>query len=411
MKKVMVQFFQSLDNYGTGMMGLVTLDRLQRALGEPITVECDFFASTDMAEIQEELGVGEDRIKLKRYVRTGTYTMKDKLKKLVHHARAGDVRGRDMVIVLGGDDLSEYYSRDVWKTLVKLRLWASHAPIVLLGQTAGPFNLKRNRLATRALFPKFHMFPRDQWCTQYLHGEFGLRSSVIQSADLAFSDLPRQHDKAIEREVLTRYGLEPDGYVTLVASAMQKTGYYTKDEAAYLDNWRVIAETLLRSDAMAGRKICLLAHTFTDWYGHEPDYVDKLLALIGPALRDRVVPVRERVLQTRARFILGNGLLTITGRMHPAISTFQMGKPAISLSYSKKYEGIIGTMLGRSDLIIEANDPALWASGDVARLALERVDYVMANQDRLRTEIRGAVDRQKAIIDDTFDRLRKIIKG
>lgn len=410
-KTVMVQFFQSLDNYGTGMMGLVALDRLQKALGEPITAECDFFPSTDIAEIQDELGADEDRIRLRRYVRTGTYTLKDKLGKLVRHIGASDVRGRDMVIVLGGDDLSEYYSPDVWKTLIKLRLWAFHAPIVLLGQTAGPFNMPRNRIATRALFPKFHMFPRDQWCTQYLHGEFGLTSSVIQSADLAFSDLPRQHDKTIEREVLTRYGLEPDGYATVVVSAMQKTGYYTKDDAAYLDNWRRIAEGLLKSEALAGRKLCLLAHTFSDWYGHEPDYIERLLPLIDPALHDRVVPIGDRVLQTRARFLLGNGRFTITGRMHPAISTFQMGKPAISLSYSKKYQGIIGTMLGRSDLIIEANDPQLWARGDIVRQTLAKADYVVANEDRLRSEIVTAVDRQKAIIDDTFDRLRTIIRS
>lgn len=414
MKKIMVHVFPGLNNYGTGMMGLVTIRRLQQLIGEPIAVDCDFFPDTDMQEVQDELGVPPEVIRLSRYTPPRAeqpWRFRGRVKMLYHMLKDGGIRGYDLVIFLGGDDLSEYYNPHIWLEMLRLRQWSAHTPLVLLGQTIGPFRRRINRAVLRATFPEYHIFPRDRWCTEYLRGEFGLTRNVLQSTDLAYADLPRQHEDDIAAEILARYGLERENYATLVVSAMQASGYYTKDKSVYLENWHNIVRGLLESDRMAGRKLVLLAHTHTDYYGDEAKYIDALLPLIDPALRDRVVPVRERILQTRARFILGHGMFTITGRMHPAVSTFQMGKPAISLSYSKKYEGVIGTMLGRSDLIIEANDPQLWESGEIVPLTLEKVRYVLDNREKLRAEIRTAIDAQKQIVDNTFHRLGSLLAG
>jgi hypothetical protein len=136
---------------------------------------------------------------------------------------------------------------------------------------------------------------------------------------------------------------------------MQGAGYYTPDRGLYLQRWKETVEGLLDLPQMAGRRICLLAHTY-GIYGDESRNVVDVFSLLSEEARQRVVPVPDRILPTRARFILGNGLFTISGRMHPAVSTFQMGKPAIALAYSKKYNGVIGTMIGRGDLILDAND-------------------------------------------------------
>lgn len=414
MKKISVHAFQSLDNYGTGMMGLVTLSRLQKEIGGPVTFECDFFDRTDLSEVQSELGVGPETIRLvarKDDRRPWPKSRPARLKRVAEMLTDDSVRGYDMVIFLGGDDLSEYYDRAIWRHIMDLKRWGRNQPMILLGQTMGPFDRPINRMAARHVFKGSWIFPRDKWCTGYLSSDLGLSRRVFQSSDLAFADLPRQHETAIRDEVLAEYGLETDGYFTMVVSAMQAAGYYTRDTAAYLDGWKQIGERLLRSERLAGKKLCLLAHTHSSHYGDEPTYIEQLLPLFDPELRDRIVPVTRRVLQTRARFILGNGLFTVTGRMHPAVSTFQMGKPAIPLSYSKKYEGVMGTMLGRSDLIVEANDPAIWESREVVDRTIAKVDYTLDNYDRLKAEIRTAIDGQKAIIDDTFDRLGKVLKG
>jgi colanic acid/amylovoran biosynthesis protein len=167
----------------------------------------------------------------------------------------------------------------------------------------------------------------------------------------------------------------------------------------YLKRWVEIVEGLLDLPEMAGRKVCLLAHTFSNLYGEESDYIAELMRILPEGRRARVVPVTERVLQTRARFILGNGLMTLTGRMHPAVSTFQMGKPAITHAYSAKYEGVIGTMLGRSDLILDANDPALWADGRIVGMTLAKAAETLGRHEALCSDIRARIAEQKRHVD------------
>jgi colanic acid/amylovoran biosynthesis protein len=311
----------------------------------------------------------------------------------------GDAAGADMAIMLGGDDISEYYRPNIWRVLLPMWGWTRHMPVVLLGQTIGPFNLRANRLFARFLFPSFRIIPRDLWTTQYLGDEFALDDCLTQGSDLAYADLPLQHRSDIRDEVLARFGLEPDGYATVVISAMQKSGYYTPDRDMYLKRWVEIVEGLLDLPEMAGRKVCLLAHTFSNLYGEESDYIAELMRILPEGRRARVVPVTERVLQTRARFILGNGLMTLTGRMHPAVSTFQMGKPAITHAYSAKYEGVIGTMLGRSDLILDANDPALWADGRIVGMTLAKAAETLGRHEALCSDIRARIAEQKRHVD------------
>lgn len=395
------------------MMGLVTLSRLQQQIGQPLHFECDFFDRTNLDEVQDELGASPDLIRLSRHTprrRERNWSFRGRMRTLFHLLTDSRMGGYDMVIFLGGDDLSEYYNRRIWMDMLRLRQWSKEAPLVLLGQTIGPFQKTINRATLNATFPNFHIFPRDKWCTDYLKNEFHLTEKVVQSTDLAFADLPRQHENTLAREVLDRYDLSDDSYCTLVVSAMQANGYYTRDKAAYLRGWKNISEELLLSERLAGRNLVLLAHTHTDYYGDEAKYIEELLPLIDPLLRERVVPITERILPTRARFVLGHGLFTITGRMHPAVSTFQMGKPAVSLAYSKKYEGVIGTMLGRSDLIIDAEDSTLWENGEIVAMTLEKTNYVLDNHDRLTAEIRTAIDGQKVIVDDTFRRLGALLE-
>jgi colanic acid/amylovoran biosynthesis protein len=103
---------------------------------------------------------------------------------------------------------------------------------------------------------------------------------------------------------------------------------------------------------------------------------------------------------SQARCILGNGYFTITGRMHAAVSTFQMNKPAICLSYSAKYKGVIGEGLKRNDLIIEATDDSLYRNGVLAKTVADKVNYIDNNYPSLIREIKSEVKKaqENAII-------------
>lgn len=402
MRQIMIRGFESLDNYGTGMMGLVTIDRLHRLLPGNNRFLVDLHPDADPAEVEAELGgprEGLELVPLRRLERQES-GLRRRLGKLPIVGRA---RGIDLVIVLGGDTLADVYTRRSWRYMVAMRGWALDTPVVLLGHTIGPFNLPRSRIAARHLLPALHIYPRDRWTTAYLAEEFGLDRRVVQATDLAYGDLPLQHRADIEREVLDANGLERDRYATHIVSGLQSKGkFYTSDTDLYLRRHAELATAILDRPDMAGNRLLLLAHTHGKAYGDEGSFIRDVATRIPQRLRGRIVTVTDRILQTRARFLLGNGLYTITGRMHPAVSTFQMGKPAITLGYSKKYEGVIGTMLGRHDLILDANHAELWEQGSIIGQVLAKIDYVTAERARLLPEIRAAIARQKSTLDEVF---------
>ncbi len=112
-----------------------------------------------------------------------------------------------------------------------------------------------------------------------------------------------------------------------------------------------------------------------------------------------------------ARIILGNGLFTITGRMHGAVSTFQMGKPAISLSYSVKYRGVIGEELKLPNLIIESSDARLWENGDIVTKVVDRVDYVVGNYASLIKSINQNAELSKNNALCSIEAVAKVLHG
>lgn len=125
--------------------------------------------------------------------------------------------------------------------------------VILLGQTLGPFSTLYNQLAVRYLMPRLEVYARDRVSVDYLRDNFRVNASL--SADLAFADLPLQGDRTIESAVLERYGLERDGYFTVVVSAGQRGGkYYCQDEADYLDCYRDIIGSLAQKEALADKK-------------------------------------------------------------------------------------------------------------------------------------------------------------
>jgi colanic acid/amylovoran biosynthesis protein len=286
-------------------------------------------------------------------------------------------------------------------------LMGKYSPVVLVGQTIGPFNRWINWQIVRRTLKSVPIITRDEWCSRYLQQELNLKQNVFHGADLAFCDLPLQSNKDIEQDILRQYGLVSNQYITVILSGHHSA--YCKDRTLYLQVWQEVIQRLAAEPMLQDKKICLLAHTFHP-YGDEGKNIEEVCRMLPQNIREQIIPVTERILPTRARFILGNGYLTITGRMHASVSTFQMGKPAVVLSYSKKYDGVIGSNLNRQDLILNANDSVLWESRKIPDMIGEKVRYICGNYNRLTEEIRNRAAVQKELAAYSLQKCVEFVK-
>jgi colanic acid/amylovoran biosynthesis protein len=408
-KKILIFQFPNLNNYGTGMMGLVTVQEISKRLGaENVEFHIDFNEYADLNEIRSEL-TGQHNIKsydsksLQDISKTKNPFVR-KIKYILNFISGEDIKEFDLIIVLGGDGFSEEYGATAYIEFIKIWLYSLNTKVIMLGQTMGPFNNWKNRFAIKYLLSKIDIYTRDSWCYNYLKNEFSLNKNLHLSADLAMTDLPLEGDDQIKKSILKTYNLSAKDYITFVISGIQGKGYYCDSREQYVSNWKDIIERVSEISALETKKIVLLAHTFKP-YGEEDVFVKNMYEELSHEKQKRTIIVSERILQTRARHILGNGLFTITGRMHAAISSYKMGVPAIPLAYSPKYDGVIGEGLKRKDLIIYANDAQLWKTGNIVNEVTDKVNYLLNNYDQIISEISPAVNKQKELIIKDLDNI------
>lgn len=402
--KILIKNFPNLNNYGTAMMGIIVIKELLEKFGNNIEIYLETDSYFNLNELKSELNI-EKRSNLKfTEIKKSSSILNQlfgpkisTLIRLFHIPRS--FKKFDKIIVLGGDDFSEYYSKYITSVEI-FSLWkmSFFSEIILLGQTIGPFNKLINRLSVKIFARKFKIIARDPWTTAYFEKELKLPIKIM--GDIAFSPLPKQENI---NNILTEYKIDKKNYITIVVSGLVDEGYYCNDRERYLNCYLELIQQILNNETLKINRIILLAHTYEP-YGGEDKLIDELYAKVPSRIKGQITPITKKILPTRARIILGSGVLSITGRMHPAISTFQMGTPAIALSYSKKYKGVFSS-IGREDLVIESNINELWNSGSIVQLILSKVIYVIQNLETLEKDILSKVNHLEKINKSAYSEL------
>tara|TARA_Y100001970_G_scaffold269313_1_gene361598 strand:- start:3708 stop:4865 length:1158 start_codon:yes stop_codon:yes gene_type:complete len=300
----------------------------------------------------------------------------------------------DQLIVLGGDDFSEYYNINFYSSLYKvlliknLNLISKKIPVILYGQTIGPYSSWRKFLVSR-FFKTMSVVTRDKINYDHLNTNYQFKR-CDESRDLALLDLPKQKNRS---SILTSYDLESDNYICIVISGLYYQ--YCNSKEKYIKNWNNIISLI--SNKFFNYKIVLLTHV------HTKNYSDSLI-IDKIENSNNILKITNKMLPSEAREILGNAYFTITGRMHAAVSSFQMGKPAISLSYGVKYKGVVGDGLNMSDLLIE-KDNILWDNFLIASVLNEKIDFLIDNYFKISKEIPQSVNDCQEIINKSLDKL------
>ena len=385
-----IHHFSSIVNndiiYATHLSSEEDLKRLKNeTLNNAIIEKFDIYSSINMRK--------KPKKKILNITRKSINFCKDMIKKIIYYDKYILSFKPIGIVMLGGDVISEYYSIiGLTFELYLLYKLSRKSNVFLLGQTIGPFHSWRKQLA-RFCLRNCQIFTRDPLSANYLIDSLKL-NNVILSSDLAFLDLPRQNDLDNTKKILKKYRITSNDYITLIPSGLVKK--YTNSYSDYLQAWDKIVSSLAEISAIKSKKIVLIAHVLKKAVDDR-----KIINQIRKELTDegsnRMVYITDVLLPSEARIILGNSFFTITGRMHGAISTFQMLKPAISLSYSVKYQGVIGENLGMPDLIIESKSDVIWSSGEIVELVMEKVEYVLRNYDDIVSRIDVGMEKNKKL--------------
>ena len=412
LNKIVLLHVPNTFNYGSSMMGINFIYYFSSTVNKNIVYVVDLFTGEDLNRLNYET-LNKSIIK-KFNIPTDIIGLK-KLEKVLRIIKLIIYSSKDIlsfnpigIVILGGDDVSEYGSiRGLIYNLYQLYRISKKSNVFLLGQTIGPFHSWRKQLA-RFCLRNCQIFTRDPLSANYLKDSLKLKN-VLVSSDLAFLDLPRQKDLDNAKKLLKKYEITSNDYITLIPSGLIKK--YTNSYTDYLKTWIKIVNSIVELPALKSKKIVLLAHVLRPEDADDRKIINEIKNELPNEVSNRMVYITDVLLPSEARIILGNGIFTITGRMHGAISTFQMLKPAISLSYSVKYKGVISESLGMNDLIIEARSGILWSSGKIVELVMEKVEYVLRNYDEIIKRIEPAVDKNKKMAMAQIECVAKNLEG
>lgn len=367
-------------NYGSMMMGISIINQLNKELNN-IKIYIDVMTPKDL-----------ERLKLETKA-TNLYANDTKVKK-------------DVIIVLGGDDFSQVYCpsleylKGIFKPIVEN---SKEKLVILIGQTIGPFSKEGEKIAIESL-KNAKIYTRDDKNLEYLKSSN--YQNIFMGRDLAFTDLPRQDEV---KYILKKYNLDKDNYICFVPTGLVQQ--YKINEAMLIENIVNMLKNILADKRLEKKKILLLPHVLK--YTDDREIVKKIFKRLNELqinYGDRITAIYDVLVPSEARELLGNGLFTITFRMHAAVSTFYMRKPAISLSYSPKYEGVLGRGLDMNELVIESATPNLFMENKLSELVNEKVDFVLKNYDSLINKIDKNVTKTTAILEEEFKDIINLIK-
>ncbi|MCH4826785.1 polysaccharide pyruvyl transferase family protein [Planococcus halocryophilus] len=246
----------------------------------------------------------------------------------------------DLVIVLGGDDFTEDYGwrGPVIHALKFNLLKKAGLKVVMLGQTMGPYHSFRKPIMKNLLSNIDRVYPRDPITYKYLKG-LGLKNISITD-DLALLPLTRQKPKIRTKQFITYCPSE-------LIYRYSKEG----NREDWIDFNLFMIDTIM--DRYPNKKLVLLAHVLEPAPVDDRIITNELFNLVKGRYKESILVENDEMYPYEVRDYIQESLFVISSRMHPIVSSIQCEIPAIALSYSSKYWGIIGERYDLNEFILD----------------------------------------------------------
>lgn len=306
-------------------------------------------------------------------------------------------RKSDLVIDIGGgDSFADIYGSGRLKRMFFLKYLThlARTPLVMAPQTVGPFTKGWSRLAAKISMKRCAIVAsRDSMSTKAAQ-ELG-RKDVIEASDVALR-LPYDPSAPAEPNGPVKVGIN-------VSGLLMGGGYTGKNEFGLKMDYPGLIRDLITffQDHEDGCQVHLVPHVIVrsgPMVGEDDFRASEALAKEFP---DAVLAPSFTSPSEAKSYIAGMDFF-MGARMHACIGAFSSGVPVVPMAYSRKFEGLFGT-LGYGYTVDCTSQ-----SADAIRAAI--IDGY-ENRARLKTEAKAAFEKGREKLGVYEAALRDLIVG
>ncbi len=249
------------------------------------------------------------------------------------------LRDCDLVVdIAGGDSFSDIYG---FKRIYQILLpqYITHligVPLVVAPQTIGPFKKQLWHAAAKHSISRAAIVTtRDNKSTTYIK-KMGLQRNVIDASDVALR-LPYSKPKKSQFGPQKNIGLN-------VSGLLMAGGYSRKNMFGLKADYPQLVRDIISyfMTRVPECKVHLIGHVIAENGDSIEDDYDACLmlqrdfpeAIVAPAFK---TPQEAKSYIAGLDFFMG-------ARMHACIAAFSSGVPVVPMAYSRKFEGLFGTL-------------------------------------------------------------------
>jgi len=301
------------------------------------------------------------------------------------------IREADIAVaVSGGDSFSDIYGlgRFFYMTLPQLLMILMRRPLVLLPQTIGPM---RSRLAVglaRYIISHSRVsYSRDidgvGSTIKLLH--LGRSSGKVRFCyDMGFLLEPRRPGAAGVHALREFTDLSRPLVGVNVSGLLHMGGYTRSNMFSLKCDYRTLIEELLEFliDAKQAN-VVLVPHVFGAASESDIPAIEEVYAKAQGRYAGRLARVTQTLDQSEIKYVIGQCELFIGSRMHACIAALSQAVPAVSIAYSQKFVGVLGSV-GAGHWVA---DPRTLRIEEVLRM----VEQALGNRERIRSELQASM--------------------
>ena len=285
----------------------------------------------------------------------------------------------DIVINSGGDTMTGAYGYSSLTPMVNI-LYAIllKKPIILYGESLGPFNKRIIRLIAKFILNRTKLILlRENISLKYLKDVGITKPKLLVTADPAFLLSAASQPHVLE--ILSNENIDVNEHQKLLIGVNPSrliSRYYPKGEEELIN---ILARAIDNLVENLNVTVLLIPHV----YGPTTETDDRIAAnMIFAKVKNKseVKIVKNEYSPEELKGIIGLCDLFIGARMHSTIASTSMLVPTVGIAYSHKMYAIIGDMVGQERYILDIKEL------DYESL-ISRINGAWENREKIKKEL------------------------